>query len=130
MVLEPIHFLSVLSRALSNPALDEHVQSTFVDEELDVEGRVALGDSCVVEHGEAIRVPHPQVHRYLAHRAEQLHCVKLAVLNRRVERRSPFSTLLGVWVCPVGKKQLDCVILPRLACKVQRRLTVSVFDGM
>lgn len=57
MELESVYTLSVLSRSVARPALDEDVEPTLVNEVADIKRSVALSHSCIVKHCKAITIP-------------------------------------------------------------------------
>ena len=61
MELEPVYLLRVLTSAQSLPVLNEHINTTFLDEKLEVQRCITLSHCCIVQHCLALSVPFGQV---------------------------------------------------------------------
>jgi hypothetical protein len=70
MELEPVKSLRKLSSCLALSVLDKDIHAALLDEEANVQSRIALSHCCVVKHGLALSVPGIQVKWLLAERVQ------------------------------------------------------------
>ena len=119
MVLESVHFLSVLPRRQPLSILQKYIHFALLHEEPQVQCSIALGHCSVVQHSLPISVPRCHVQLVfgvftLAEVIQSLDRVKLAVFDGEKEWSFLEFAVFDVGVGAVVEQHLKVVVLSKL----------------